>query len=76
MSKQLRHRSRSNIISSILQVTNGNSARITEIQFKTYLTSYTILKEYLLQYDLIEYKEGEENEHLRQLQRDASSESI
>jgi predicted transcriptional regulator len=59
--KQLRHRSRSEIISSILDVTNGNRARITEIQFKTYL-SYNILKEYLiylLQNDLIEYIEGE-----------------
>lgn len=61
MPKQLRHRSRSEIISSILQVTNGNRVRITEIQFKTYL-SYNLLKEYLihlLQNDLIEYIEGE-----------------
>jgi predicted transcriptional regulator len=59
--KQLKHRSRSEIISSILEVTNGNKARITEIQFKTYL-SYNILKEYLvnlLESDLIEYIEGE-----------------
>ncbi|MGH9987869.1 MAG: winged helix-turn-helix domain-containing protein [Nitrososphaeraceae archaeon] len=47
MSKQLRNRTRSEIISSILQVTNGNRATITEIQFKTHLTSYVILKEYL-----------------------------
>ena len=62
MSKQLRHRSRSEIISSILQVTNGNRATITEIQFKTHFTSYTILKEYLnhlLQNDLIGYTESE-----------------
>jgi predicted transcriptional regulator len=61
MPKQLRHRSRSEIISSILQVTNGNRVRVTEIQFKTYL-SYNILKEYLihlLENDLIEYIEGE-----------------
>ena len=61
MTKQLKHRSRSEIISSILEVTNGNKARITEIQFKTYL-SYNILKEYLvnlLESDLIEYIEGE-----------------
>lgn len=61
MPRQLRHRSRSEIISSILEVTNGNRVRITEIQFKTYL-SYNILKEYLvhlLQSDLIEYIEGE-----------------
>ncbi|MGB7663664.1 MAG: winged helix-turn-helix domain-containing protein [Nitrososphaeraceae archaeon] len=58
---QLKHRSRSEIISAILEVTNGNRARITEIQFKTYL-SYNILKQYLvhlLQNDLIEYLEGE-----------------
>ena len=62
MPRQLRHRSRSEIISSILEVTNGNKVRITEIQFKSYLTSYTILKEYLahlLQNDLIEYTESE-----------------
>lgn len=61
MTRQLKHRSRSEIISSILEVTNGNKARITEIQFKTYL-SYNILKEYLvhlLENDLIEYIEGE-----------------
>jgi predicted transcriptional regulator len=61
MTRQLKHRSRSEIISSILEVTNGNKARITEIQFKTYL-SYNILKEYLvhlLENDLVEYIEGE-----------------
>jgi predicted transcriptional regulator len=61
MPRQLKHRSRSEIISSILEVTNGNKVRITEIQFRTYL-SYNILKEYLvhlLQCDLIEYIEGE-----------------
>ena len=58
---QLKHRSRSEIISAILEVTNGNRARITEIQFKTYL-SYNILKQYLvhlLENDLIAYLEGE-----------------
>lgn len=62
MSKQLRHRSRAEIIPSILQVTNGNRATITEIQFKSYLTSYSILKEYLtrlLQNDLIDYRESD-----------------
>jgi predicted transcriptional regulator len=61
MPRQLKHRSRSEIISSILEVTNGNKVRVTEIQFKTYL-SYNILKEYLvhlLQCDLIEYIEGD-----------------
>jgi predicted transcriptional regulator len=59
--RQLRHRSRSEVISSILEATNGNKLRIAEIQFKAYL-SYNILKEYLvhlLQCDLIEYIEGE-----------------
>jgi predicted transcriptional regulator len=59
--KQLKRRSRSEIISSILDVTNGNRARITEIQFKTYL-SYNLVKEYLLyllKSGLIEYIEGE-----------------
>ena len=58
MPRQLKPRSRSEIISSILEVTNGNKVRVTEIQFKT----YNILKEYLvhlLQCDLIEYIEGE-----------------
>jgi predicted transcriptional regulator len=62
MSKQPRHRSRSEIISTILQVTNGHRITITGIQFKTHLTSYTILKEYLdhlLQNGLIELTEGE-----------------
>ena len=61
MPRQLRHRSRSEVISSILEATNGNKLRMAEIQFKTYL-SYNILKEYLvhlLQCDLIEYIEGE-----------------
>jgi predicted transcriptional regulator len=59
--RRLKHRSRSDIIFSILDATNGNRARLSEIQFKTY-TSYNQLKEYLpqlLQSDLIEYIEGE-----------------
>lgn len=61
MPRRLRHRSRSEIISSILEVTNGNKVGKTEIQFKTYL-SYNLLKEYLvylLECDLIEYIAGE-----------------
>jgi predicted transcriptional regulator len=61
MPKQLKHRSRSEVISSILEATNGNRVRVTEIQFKTYL-SYNLLKEYLVQLiqsDLLEYIEGE-----------------
>ena len=62
MPKQLKHRSRSEIIiASIREVTNGNMVRRTEIQYKTYL-SYNILTEYLvhlLQCDLLEYIEGE-----------------
>jgi predicted transcriptional regulator len=61
MPKQLKHRSRSEVITSILEATNGNRARITDIQYTTYL-SYNILKEYLLQLvqsDLIEYIDGE-----------------
>ncbi|MGH9950459.1 MAG: winged helix-turn-helix domain-containing protein [Nitrososphaeraceae archaeon] len=61
MQRQLRHRSRSEIISCILEATNGHRVRITEIEFKTYL-SYSVLKEYLvnlLHCDLIEYMEGE-----------------
>jgi predicted transcriptional regulator len=61
MPRQLKHRSQSEINSSILEVNNGNKVRRTEIQFKTYL-SYNLLTEYLvelLQCDLIEYIEGE-----------------
>ena len=61
MPRQLKHRSRSEIIASILEVTNGNKVRRTEIQYKTYL-SYNILTEYLvhlLQCDLLEYIGGE-----------------
>ena len=60
MPRQLKHRSRSEIIASILEVTNGNMVRRTEIQYKTYL-SYNILTEYLvhlLQCDLLDI-EGE-----------------
>jgi len=61
MPRQFRHRSRSEINSSILDVTNGHRVRITEIEFKTCL-SYNVLKDYLahlLHCDLIEYIEGE-----------------
>ncbi|MFZ1878339.1 MAG: winged helix-turn-helix domain-containing protein [Nitrososphaeraceae archaeon] len=61
MPRQLKHRPRSEIISSVLEVTNGNRVKRTEIQYKTYL-SYNRLTEYLvqlLQCDLIEYIEGE-----------------
>ena len=60
MPRQLKYQSRS-VISSILEVTNGNKVRRTEIQYNTYL-SYKLLKEYLIQLlhcDLIEYIEGE-----------------
>ena len=59
MPRQLKYRSRSEIITSILEVTNGNKVRRTEIQYKTYL-SYNILTEYLvhlLECDLLEYIE-------------------
>jgi predicted transcriptional regulator len=61
--KQLRqqHRSRSEIIASILATTNGNQIRQTEILYKTYL-SHTLLKDYLLfliENDLIEYATGD-----------------
>ena len=37
MPRQLKHRSRSEIIASILEVTNGNKVRRTEIQYKNVL---------------------------------------
>jgi predicted transcriptional regulator len=52
-----RHRSRGEIIASILQAVNGNSLRQTEILYRTYL-SHNLLKEYLvllLENELIEY---------------------
>lgn len=57
--KQLRqqHRSRSEIIASILGTANGNRIRQTEILYKTYL-SHTLLKDYLLfliENDLLDY---------------------
>ena len=61
MPKQLKRRSKSEIISSILEVTNGDRVGLTEIQLKTYL-SYNMVKEYLLQLrlsNLIEYTEGD-----------------
>jgi predicted transcriptional regulator len=56
-----RHRSRGEIIASILQAVNGNSLRQTEILYRTYL-SHNLLKEYLvnlLENELIEYTAGE-----------------
>jgi predicted transcriptional regulator len=56
-----RHRSRGEIIASILQAVNGNSLRQTEILYRTYL-SHNLLKEYLvllLDNELIEYTSGE-----------------
>lgn len=56
-----RHRSRGEIIASILQAVNGNSLRQTEILYRTYL-SHNLLKEYLillLENELIEYAAGE-----------------
>jgi predicted transcriptional regulator len=61
MSRQPRHRTRSEIIPSILEVTNGNKVRITEIELKACLP-YNIVKEYLdylVHCGLIEYIDGE-----------------
>jgi predicted transcriptional regulator len=61
MPRQLNHRSRFEIISSILEVTNGSKIGKTESHFRTYL-SYNLLKEYLvylLECDLMEYIAGE-----------------
>lgn len=55
------HKSRNEIIASILEVANGNRVRKTEIQFKAYI-SYNLLREYLallLENGLLEYIEGE-----------------
>jgi predicted transcriptional regulator len=59
--RQPRHRTKSEIIPSILEVTNGNKVRITEIELKACLP-YNIAKEYLahlVHSGLIEYIEGE-----------------
>jgi predicted transcriptional regulator len=56
-----RHRSRGEIIASILQAVNGNSLRQTEILYRTYL-SHNLLKDYLvllLENELIDYTAGE-----------------
>jgi predicted transcriptional regulator len=61
MSRQPRHRTRSEIIPSILEVINGNKIRINEIELKVCLP-YNILKGYLvnlLRCGLIEYIQGE-----------------
>ena len=55
------HRSRSEIIACILEITNSNRVRQTEILYKTYL-SHSLLNQYLillLQTGLIEYIQGE-----------------
>jgi len=55
MNIKIPKRSKSEIILSILKVTDGNGARKTEILYKAYL-SYALLKEYLsmlVQSDLI-----------------------
>jgi predicted transcriptional regulator len=55
------HRSRSEIIASILEVANGNRVRLTEILYKTFL-AHGYLREYLVhlvEKDLIEYLQGE-----------------
>ena len=60
MSRQLRHRTRSEIIPCILEVTNGNKVRITEIELRACLP-YNIVKEYLahlVHCGLIEYRGG------------------
>jgi predicted transcriptional regulator len=55
MNVKIPKRSRSQIILSILKITDGNGARKTEILYKAYL-SYALLKQYLsmlVQSDLI-----------------------
>jgi predicted transcriptional regulator len=55
------HRSRSEIIASILEVANGNKVRLTEILYKTFL-AHGYLREYLVllvEKDLMEYLQGE-----------------
>jgi predicted transcriptional regulator len=61
MSRQLHHRTRSEIIPSILEVTNGNKVGITEIELKAGLP-YNIVKDYLtllVRFSLIEYVKEE-----------------
>ena len=56
----MKYRSRTDIVGSILEATNGGRATKTKIMYKAFL-SFAQLKEYLrdlLQNDLIEFDEG------------------
>jgi predicted transcriptional regulator len=56
----MKYRSRTDIVGSILEATNGGRATKTKIMYKAFL-SFAQLKEYLrdlLQNDLIEFEEG------------------
>jgi predicted transcriptional regulator len=56
----MKYRSRTDIVGSILEATNGGGANKTKIMYKAFL-SFEQLKEYLrdlLQNDLIEFEEG------------------
>ena len=58
--KQMKHRSRTEIIGAILEAANGGGATKTTIMYKAVL-SYEYMKEYLLSLvedDLIEYEQG------------------
>jgi predicted transcriptional regulator len=58
--KQMKHRSRSEIIGAILEAANGGGATKTTIMYKAVL-SYDLMKEYLLSLaedGLIEYEQG------------------
>jgi predicted transcriptional regulator len=57
----MKYRSRTDIVGSILEATNGGGANKTKIMYKAYL-SFTQLKEYLMvlqEKGLIEYEEGQ-----------------
>jgi len=57
----MKYRSRTDIVGSILEATNGGRATKTKIMYKAFL-SFTQLKEYLmdlLQNELIEFEEGQ-----------------
>ena len=58
--KQMKHRSRSEIIGAILEAANGGGATKTRIMYKAVL-SYEYMKEYLLSLvedELVEYEQG------------------
>jgi predicted transcriptional regulator len=58
--KQMKHRSRSEIIGAILEAANGGGATKTTIMYKAVL-SYEYMKEYLLSLvedELVEYEQG------------------